>query len=100
LVCNKLIIAAGVNSIPKLPGDIDWSNFSAPIMHSKEVDREHALLTSETVRRVTVVGSNKSAVDIVYLRACAGKEVDWIISPEGYEPGLAPKRGRALGRIS
>ena len=85
-VCDKLIIAAGVNSIPKVPDDLDWKNFAGPVMHSRDVGRKHALLTEEGVKRVTVVGGNKSAVDVVYLCAKARKEVDWVISPDGYGP--------------
>ncbi|KAE9368355.1 FAD/NAD(P)-binding domain-containing protein [Stipitochalara longipes BDJ] len=88
MMCDKLIIAAGVNSIPRLPDDVDWSGFAGPVMHSKDVGERHALLTAERVKRVTVVGGNKSAVDVVYLCAKAGKEVDWIISPDGYGPGI------------
>lgn len=88
MVCDKLIIAAGVNSIPMFPEDIDWKDFTGPVMHSKDVGIKHGLLTAENASRVTVVGGNKSAVDVVYLCAKAGKEVDWIISPDGYGPGI------------
>jgi dimethylaniline monooxygenase (N-oxide forming) len=88
LACDKLIIAAGVNSIPKFPEELDWSEFAGSVMHSKDVGKNHNLLTAEKVKRVTVVGGNKSAVDAVYLCAKAGKEVDWVISPHGYGPGI------------
>jgi dimethylaniline monooxygenase (N-oxide forming) len=86
--CEKLIVAAGVNSIPKFPEGLDWREFEGPVMHSKDVGMKHDLLTAENVKRVTVVGGNKSAVDVVYLCAKTGKEVDWIISPHGYGPGI------------
>lgn len=84
LVCDKLIVAAGVNSIPNVPGDIDCSSYSGTVMHSKDVGTKHGLLTSGIAQRVTVVGGNKSAVDVVYLCARVGKQVDWISSPYGY----------------
>lgn len=97
LVCDKLTIAAGVNSIPKFPDDIDWSSFAGPVMHSKDVGTKHGLLTAENVKRVTVVGGNKSAVDVVYLCAKAGKEVDWVINPSGYGPGILFEAGTKGG---
>jgi hypothetical protein len=93
LFCHKLIITA---ALIRSQDDMDWSNFSGPITHSKEVGGKHAFHTSETVGRVTAVGSNKFAVGMVYLCARAGKGVSRIISPKGNGPGLAPKMGRAL----
>lgn len=87
LLCDKLIVATGVSSTPSLP-DLDWSRFEGPVMHSKEVGKKHKVLTSSPVKRVTVVGGNKSAVDVVYLCALAGIEVDWIIRKDGYGPGV------------
>lgn len=88
LLCDKLIVATGSSSTPKMPKDIDWTSFKGPIMHSKEVGTKHQLLTADNVQRVTVVGGNKSAVDVVYLCALAGKEVDWLIRKDGTGPGL------------
>ena len=50
LVCDKLIVAAGVNSIPNVPEDIDCTPYSGPVMHSKQVGIKHGLLTSEAVQ--------------------------------------------------
>jgi dimethylaniline monooxygenase (N-oxide forming) len=88
LVCDKLIIASGVNSTRNLPEGLNWADFLGPIMHSKEVGTKYSRLTSEAVQKVAVVGGNKSAVDVAMLCARAGKEVDWIISPDGYGPGI------------
>jgi cation diffusion facilitator CzcD-associated flavoprotein CzcO len=88
LACGKLIMATGINSIPNLPSDINWSNFDGPILHSKDVGAKHHLLTSELARRVVVIGGNKSAVDVANMCALAGKEVDWVIRKEGYGPGI------------
>jgi cation diffusion facilitator CzcD-associated flavoprotein CzcO len=102
LTCDKLIMATGINSTPNLPSDIDWSTFDGPILHSKDVGTKHHLLTSESVRRVTVVGGNKSAVDVVNMCALAGKEVDWVIRKEGYGPGIlfeARTHGIHIGAI-
>ncbi|KAG0651626.1 FAD-dependent monooxygenase DEP4 [Hyphodiscus hymeniophilus] len=88
LTCDKLIVATGTSSTPSFPHGIDWSSFEGPVMHSKEVGTKHELLTSNNIKRVTVVGGNKSAVDVVNLCALAGKEVDWVIRKEGYGPGV------------
>jgi dimethylaniline monooxygenase (N-oxide forming) len=88
LLCDKLIVATGSSSTPKLPKDIDWSTFQGPVMHSKDVGMRHQQLTADNVQRVTVVGGNKSAVDVVNMCALAGKEVYWLIRQEGNGPGL------------
>jgi dimethylaniline monooxygenase (N-oxide forming) len=88
LLCDKLILATGTSSTPSFPRGIDWRSFEGPVMHSKEVGTKHQLLTADNVKRVTVVGGNKSAVDVVNLCALAGKEVDWVIRTEGYGPGF------------
>lgn len=88
LRCDKLIVATGTSSTPSLPQGVDWKSFEGPVMHSKEVGTKHHLLTAEGIKRVTVVGGNKSAVEVVNLCALAGKEVDWVIRKEGYGPGV------------
>jgi dimethylaniline monooxygenase (N-oxide forming) len=88
MVCDKLIIATGTSSTPSLPDGIEWSKFDGTIIHSKDVGLKHQLLTSAIVKRVTVVGGNKSAVDVVNMCAMAGKEVDWVIRKEGFGPGV------------
>jgi dimethylaniline monooxygenase (N-oxide forming) len=87
LRCDKLIVATGTASTPNIPQGIDWKAFEGSVMHSKEVGTKHQLLTADSVKRVMVVGGNKSAVDVVNLCALAGKEVDWVIRKEGYGPG-------------
>ena len=88
LFCDKLIVATGVTSTPNLPSDLDYKDFKGPVMHSKEVGTKHTLLTADKVKRVTVVGGSKSAVDVVSLCALAGKQVDWVIREEGFGPAI------------
>jgi hypothetical protein len=88
LLCDKLIVATGTSSTPKMPTDIDWAKFDGPILHSKDVGTKYPQLLAENVKRVTIVGGNKSAVDIVNMCALAGKEVDWLIREDGTGPGL------------
>jgi len=101
LECEKLIIAAGVNSIPKFPENLSWSGFSGLVTHSKSIGANQSLLTSSHIQRVTEVGGNKSAFDAVFL--CAVKVVDWVISPDGYGPGILleprTKGGTSFARV-
>lgn len=93
LLCDKLIVATRSSSIAKLPTDIDWTTFDGLIIHSKDVGAKYPQLVSDDIQRVTVVGGNKSAVDVVNMCALAGKEVDWLIRKEGSGPGfLFPAR--------
>jgi len=97
LECDKLIVATGVTSSPNMPEDLDWKEFEGPVMHSKEVGEKHKQLTADKVKRVTVVGGSKSAVDVVNMCALAGKEVDWVIREEGYGPLImAPPRTHGI----
>ncbi|CEN61015.1 hypothetical protein ASPCAL07684 [Aspergillus calidoustus] len=103
LYCDKLIVATGTTSTPWLPDDIDWTRFSGTVLHSKEVGQKHGYLTSPSVSSITVVGGNKSAVDVVNLCALAGKQVNWVIREEGWGPGFLlkarSKNGDHLGTI-
>ena len=86
LVCDKLIVATGVTSTPNIPQGLNYDAYAGPVMHSREVGAKHHLLTADNIKRVTVVGGSKSAVDVVYFCALAGKEVDWVIRQDGYGP--------------
>ena len=86
LLCDKLIVATGTSSTPKMPKGIDWTKFDGPIMHSKDIGTKYLQLISDDVHRVTVVGGHKSAVDVVKMCALAKKEVDWLIREDGYGP--------------
>lgn len=88
MLCDKLIVATGVTSTPNMPQGLDYKAYAGPVMHSREVGAKHDLLTADSIKRVTVVGGSKSAVDVVYLCALAGKEVDWVIREDGYGPIL------------
>ena len=87
LRCDKLIVATGVTSKPRLP-NLDTSKFQGKVLHSKDLGRWHQVLTSPAVKKVTVVGGNKSAVETVTLCAMAGKTVTWLMRKEGKGPGI------------
>ncbi|KAI5808008.1 putative monooxygenase [Peziza echinospora] len=85
LHCHKLIVAAGTANTPEIP-NIPRRAFTAPVEHSQNMSKFVAALESPFVRRVTVVGAAKAAYDAVYLAMRAGKQVDWLIRPDGRGP--------------
>ena len=87
LICDKLIVATGVTSKPRMP-DINTSAFTGKVLHSQDLAKQHAFLTCSAVRTVTVVGGNKSAVEAVRFSAFAGKPVTWLMRKEGRGPGM------------
>ena len=80
-------MATDVTSKPRLP-NLDTSAFLGKIFHSKDLGRWHQFLTSPAVKKVVVVGGNKSAVETVTLCVMAGKTVTWLMTKEGKEPGI------------
>lgn len=89
LICDKLLVATGLASIPNWP-DIPIDTFTGPVMHSRDIGKRHSELISEKVKRVTVLGGCKSALDIVMACSAAGKKVDWVIraTGDGNGPGM------------
>lgn len=82
LFCDKLILATGLTSqpnIPVLPND----EFKCPTFHSQELGLKHDFLESSVIKRITVYGGGKSALDIVSTCVDLGKHVDWIIRRTG-----------------
>ncbi|KAF7885390.1 uncharacterized protein EAF01_011454 [Botrytis porri] len=87
LKCDKLIVASGPSSDPRMP-DLDTSQFNGPVFHSLYLGARHAELTADKIKHVTVVGGNKSAAEVVNLCATAGKKVTWLIREGGAGPGM------------
>ncbi|CAD6439329.1 eb532daf-0e22-4794-a0d5-e2ca1bd9cbb7 [Sclerotinia trifoliorum] len=87
LNCDKLIVASGPSSDPRMP-DLDTSQFNGPFFHSLYLGSRHAELTADNIKHVSVVGGNKSAAEVVNLCASAGKKVTWLIREGGAGPGM------------
>ncbi|KAL8657116.1 MAG: hypothetical protein Q9226_002231 [Calogaya cf. arnoldii] len=83
----KLIIASGLTSVPKMPRLSGQENFGYPIIHQKDFGQSTVLSTPD-FERITVLGSAKSAADLVYDSVQAGKKVTWIIRKTGTGPGF------------
>lgn len=82
---SKLIIATGLTSdafTPTFPGR---GQYSAPIVHVKDLQARSPQLFS-SVSRATVLGGTKSAWDASYAFAAAGIPVDWVIRESGHGP--------------
>ena len=81
----KLMVALGLTSEPMTPGFPGQARFKGPIIH-QEGFGQSSVLSSPDVRHVTVLGGAKSAADMVYDCAKAGKSVSWIIRDSGNGP--------------
>lgn len=94
VICDKLMIAVGLNSKPNWP-QVPREHFNGIAIHSQDIGLRHADLTSEKVHRVTVYGGCKSAIDAIILCIEAGKKVDWVIRETGNGPGMfvVPRKG-------
>jgi len=99
LQTRKLIIATGVTNAPNRPSIEGASDFEAPILHSAELGLKSGLLTKDLSEKktVAVLGGGKSAYDAVYLAACTGHQVEWIIRKSGKGPVWVPPRHTNIG---
>jgi cation diffusion facilitator CzcD-associated flavoprotein CzcO len=91
LRCSKLIMAMGHASNPRIPQDIDTSNYDGQVFHMKDFAvRYSAILKNPAVKNITVVGGSKSAWEAAGLFALEGKHVNWLIR-DGVGPALMPR---------
>ncbi|KAL5361192.1 hypothetical protein BJX96DRAFT_176009 [Aspergillus floccosus] len=79
---KKMVIATGVTSVPnETPFEVEQG---AMVSHSRDIATN--LNDLKTTEHVVVVGAAKSAYDAVYLLCSLGKQVTWIIRPNGSGP--------------
>jgi dimethylaniline monooxygenase (N-oxide forming) len=89
----KLLICAGLTSVPNMPSLPGQDSFKGKIMHHRDFGSSSVLKDPE-VKHIAVLGGAKSAADIAYAAAKAGKRVSWIIRKSGSGPGgLLPAKG-------
>jgi len=86
IICDKLIIANGPASKPRLPDFALNTTFKNPIIHSRDLGTYIDRLQSPDVKRVLILGAAKSAYDAAYAAMELGKQVDWVIRPTGGGP--------------
>lgn len=83
---EKLLVATGVTSVPSMPGTFSTEAATIPVIHSKELGVSSRLIESDDIRSITIVGASKSAYDAVYMLLSMGKQVNWLIRPDGNGP--------------
>ena len=90
---RKLMIASGLTSTPCMPTLPGQESFSGDIIHHCDVTRS-SILADSKIKHVAVLGGAKSAADMAYAAAKAGKRVSWIIREHGSGPAaMAPAKG-------
>lgn len=85
LTTSKLIDATGLTSLPNIPTIRGQEEFQGLTIHHKEFGQS-SILNNPKVQRIAVLGGAKSAADVAYASAKAGKEVHWIIRASGNGP--------------
>ena len=93
-VARRLVVASGLTSKPHQPLLPNRATFSGDVLHHRDFGRS-SLLKNPLVITVAVLGGGKSAADVVYACAKAGKSVSWILQENGCGPAA---HGRATGR--
>ena len=84
---QRVIDATGLTSTPNMPVIEGFNVYTGEVIHSKDFAANQQLFfESETAQNVVIVGGAKSAADIAYACAQAGKQVDWIIRRSGAGP--------------
>jgi dimethylaniline monooxygenase (N-oxide forming) len=96
LTFDKLIMATGITSKPKLP-KLDLRKFDGFSFHSVDMNSRYQELLADEVKNVTIVGGHKSGLEAVGTRSQAGKNVKWSMRSEGagfpwMMPARSPKR--------
>lgn len=81
----QLIDATGMTSIPNIPLLPGQEDFQGKLLHHKDFAQLGDLKDVQG-RRLAVLGGGKSAADVAYAAAKAGKVVSWIIREEGGGP--------------
>ncbi|KAI9728226.1 MAG: monooxygenase [Chrysothrix sp. TS-e1954] len=96
----KVIDATGLTSIPYKPSLKGLDAFQGITIHHKGFGRSRVLEDAEC-RDVVVFGGAKSAADIAFAAAKAGKKVSWVIRRSGNGPSaFVPAKGQAIYRNS
>ncbi|KAK0507822.1 hypothetical protein JMJ35_009711 [Cladonia borealis] len=90
----KLIDATGMTSIPNMPHVPGQEGFRGLLIHHKDFGQS-TFLDDPKKKNIAVLGGAKSAADVVYAAAKAGKNTSWIIRKEGAGPAaLLSAEGR------
>ncbi|MCJ1395095.1 monooxygenase [Xylographa bjoerkii] len=85
LSASKLVVAAGLTSQPNMPRLPGHDSYDGTVLHHKDFGSS-SILTNPEVKHVAVLGGAKSAADMAYACAKAGKAVSWVIRATGSGP--------------
>ena len=97
---TKVMVATGVTSEPNMPVLFGKERFEGSIYHSESFGAS-GVLKSPDVQDIVVVGGGKSAGDMVYACAKAGKTVSWVVRKSGTGPAaFIDVKGRATGPLA
>jgi dimethylaniline monooxygenase (N-oxide forming) len=100
MTAPKVIDATGLTSSPHLPRTLGLDTFTGETLHQRDVGKS-GFLTNEKQHHVVVIGGAKSAADLAYASAKAGKRVSWIVRKSGSGPAsMAPAKGSGLYKNS
>ncbi|KAK7917792.1 flavin-binding monooxygenase-like protein-like protein [Apiospora marii] len=78
----RLMMANGQSSVPNVPHLAGQDHFDGTIIHSIDFGKSD-IIQNQSIKHVSVFGGGKSAADMVYEAAKAGKTVSWIIRKAG-----------------
>lgn len=82
---SNIIDASGLTSTPNVPKIPGQSEYKGTAIHHKEFGQTD-ILSNDQCRRIAVIGGAKSAADVAYAAAKAGKAVSWVIRKSGAGP--------------
>jgi dimethylaniline monooxygenase (N-oxide forming) len=107
LTTSRLLIANGQASTPRMPKLPRRNLFKGKVIHSLDFGQSN-ITTDDSVQYITVLGGGKSAADMVYECAKAGKIVTWVIrktedgstGPAFFAPADAPTPYRSPGYMA
>lgn len=85
LQTSKLIDATGMTSLPNMPRLMGEEEFRGRMVHHKDFGQLGDLKAVKG-QHFAVLGGGKSAADVAYSAAKAGKTVSWIIREDGAGP--------------
>ena len=89
----RIIDATGLTSSPNIPSIPGLDEFAGKKVHQMDVAQSD-ILANDKEHHVVVIGGAKSAADLAYASAKAGKHVFWVIRKNGSGPAsFASARG-------
>lgn len=98
-VAKKIIDCTGLTSRPAYPA-FAGKSFLGKELHHKDFGQSN-VLSDTSIDRVIVVGGAKSAADVAYACAKAGKKVSWVVRKSGAGPAIfVAAKGQAPYRNS